>query len=417
MITCLVTLAQKQNATVIVTIHQPSSETFDLFTHCLTLGNGSTVYLGPRDGAITYFDRIGYPIPLRCNPCDFYLKLTSTDFDANKDEGRARLESLITKFSQSPEHVAINDDIKNNPISTSQKSASLQTNGFLQTTKYLVSRTFLNATKNPLAYWIRVAMYVALAVLMGTTWIDMGLNQSAAQDRMAGLFFAVAFLSFMSVAGIPAFLEERVVFIRENANNLYTVESYLLSNLLVSIPFIFIITIAFSSISYFLMGLQPSGEKFCIFVAFLFFALMIAEAQTVMISVAVHIFVAALAITAFTNGLWMIVQGFFVQKKNIPAFWKNSFHQVDFQKYAYELLITNEMSGLTFNCEDDGCACVIPSVAGDSNCTFTGEDVLHYFESGDVSYTDWLLIMAGIFIFFKAMTYILLKIQTRKNAY
>lgn len=132
----------------------------------------------------------------------------------------------------------------------------------------------------------------------------------------------------MAVAGIPAFLEERHVFMRETSNGLYTVESYLLSNLLVSIPFIFIITVSFSLVAYFAMGLQPGADRFFTFVGILFFSLMIAEAQTVFVSVAVPIFVAALAITAFTNGLWMVVQGFFVQKKNIPWFWRASLHQV-----------------------------------------------------------------------------------------
>jgi hypothetical protein len=64
-----------------------------------------------------------------------------------------------------------------------------------------MSRAFLNAFKNPLAYWIRVFMYVALAILMGTTWVRMDMDQSTVQDRMAALFFATAFLSFMAVAG------------------------------------------------------------------------------------------------------------------------------------------------------------------------------------------------------------------------
>ena len=40
-------------------------------------------------------------------------------------------------------------------------------------------------------------------------------------DRLSVHFYSVAFLGFMSVAGIPAFLEERQVFLRERANGLY----------------------------------------------------------------------------------------------------------------------------------------------------------------------------------------------------
>jgi hypothetical protein len=58
-------------------------------------------------------------------------------------------------------------------------------------------------------------MYVGLAILMGTTWLRLGFDQAQVINRMVSLYFSVAFLAFMSVAGIPAFLEERLVFIRE----------------------------------------------------------------------------------------------------------------------------------------------------------------------------------------------------------
>ncbi len=411
-------LAEKENATVVATIHQPSTETFELFTHLLVLGQGSTVYFGPREDAIPFFESAGHPIPLRSNPSDVYLQLTNLDFVMDRQEGKERVASLCTAFAKSEPHentLAEIHQLTANPAPQPFDSVDY-VNGFFHQTKVLMSRALLNAAKNPLSYWIRVAMYVILGVLMGTTWLRMDTSQSTVADRLAGLFFAVAFLSFMSVAGIPAFLEERHVFLREQANGLYGVESYVLSNLLISAPFIAIITISFSAVAYYTMGLQESAEKVSIFLAYLFLSLMIAEAQTVFISVAIPIFVGALAITAFTNGLWMVVQGFFVQKKNIPEFWRLSFHQVDFQKYAYELLLDNEMRGLIFSCDEvqGGCACAIPPSNGTAACEFTGEDVLSYYDYADISYPEWTGILIGIFVFFKLATYIALKITTSK---
>lgn len=67
-------------------------------------------------------------------------------------------------------------------------------------------------------YWIRLVMYTALAILMGTTWWDTNTEQNEIQDRLGLFFFAVAFPCFMTVAGIPGFLEERLIFIREYNN-------------------------------------------------------------------------------------------------------------------------------------------------------------------------------------------------------
>ena len=54
-------------------------------------------------------------------------------------------------------------------------------------------------------------------------------------------FFAVAFLCFMSVAAIPGIIEEKAVFDREVMNAAYSVDAYVISNTLTSLPFIALI--------------------------------------------------------------------------------------------------------------------------------------------------------------------------------
>lgn len=52
----------------------------------------------------------------------------------------------------------------------------------------------------------------------------------------------------MSVSGIPSFLEERAVFVRERANGLYGPGAYLFANTLASMPFLFACTLVFTLI-------------------------------------------------------------------------------------------------------------------------------------------------------------------------
>ncbi len=42
---------------IMCVIHQPSSQTFDLFTHLLLLAKGRTVYNGPMSTLHSYFSR------------------------------------------------------------------------------------------------------------------------------------------------------------------------------------------------------------------------------------------------------------------------------------------------------------------------------------------------------------------------
>src|SRR5205823_5509834 len=146
--------------------------------------------------------------------------------------------------------------------------------------------------------------------------------QENINDRFSVHFFSVAFLSFMSVAGIPGFLEERAVFQRERANGFYSVAPYVVANTITSIPFVAIIAIVFSAVCYPMVGLNPGTSNAVLFCVYLFLALLVAESMVVFVAGAIPIFVAALTIVAFMNGFFMIVEGYFVRRDALPRGWK-----------------------------------------------------------------------------------------------
>lgn len=47
-------------------------------------------------------------------------------------------------------------------------------------------------------------MFIGMAIMMGTIWIQLGYEASTINDRLSVHFYSVAFLAFMSVAGIPS---------------------------------------------------------------------------------------------------------------------------------------------------------------------------------------------------------------------
>lgn len=93
-------------------------------------------------------------------------------------------------------------------------------------------------------------MYAAMGLLLATIWIRLGTSTNKIQDRLSVHFFSVAFLGFMSVSGIPAFLEERAVFIRERGNGLYGSGIWTIANTVAVFPFLFACTTVFACIAY-----------------------------------------------------------------------------------------------------------------------------------------------------------------------
>lgn len=133
-------------------------------------------------------------------------------------------------------------------------------------------------------------------------------------------------------------------------NGTYRVLPYAVAQTLVSIPFVCVIAIMFTIAAYFLIGLQLGLLQISIFVVTLALALNVAESLVVAVSAIAPSFIFGIAMGAGAFGGFMLVCGFFLLKKNIPPWWI-WLHYLSFEKYGFEVMMTNEFSGLEFDCE------------------------------------------------------------------
>jgi len=63
--------------TIIYTIHQPSSEIFNLLSKICILALGKIVYFGDKEHVADYFDKINLPIPPKYNPFEHFIEMTN----------------------------------------------------------------------------------------------------------------------------------------------------------------------------------------------------------------------------------------------------------------------------------------------------------------------------------------------------
>ncbi|KAL8824614.1 MAG: hypothetical protein Q9191_004935 [Dirinaria sp. TL-2023a] len=339
---------------VIASIHQPSSSTFDLFDKLLLLSQGKTCYNGHKSSLRTYFDSIDTPIPLYVNPAEFLLDLTSSDFSLDDEGSQPRLDKIHSaweSFSKvSPPSAA---EPKTDSGSKANLSFQRRHSSMPRVIMALLHRNFIKSYRDVVAYGIRFAMYIGLAIMMGTVWLRLSPIQShiqpfinaivsAADDSIwvaltALKFFGSAFMSFMAVAYVPAFLEDRATFIKERANGLYGASAFMISNFLIGIPYLFMISLIFSIITYFLINLRSGASGFFTWVMWLFLDLLAGESLVILMSSIFPNFVVSLALTAFANGLWMSVGGFLVSPTILNPFWKYVFHYIDYVSIVMDL--------------------------------------------------------------------------------
>ncbi|PWW76124.1 P-loop containing nucleoside triphosphate hydrolase protein [Tuber magnatum] len=409
-------VARDENMIVIASIHQPTAATFNLFSQLVLLSSGRLVYSGPTDQVVPYFSTQGVPIPPLSNPAEFLLDVCNTDFDNSAievggEEGRiARLDRLMEAWS--PKSPAT--EISSAPFADSEgaMSTSGAPTGVPRQTLVLLQRLWLKSYRDLLAYWIRVIMYLGLAFMMGTVWLRLGREQDNIQPFINAIFFSGAFMSFMAVAYIPAYLEDHESFRKERANGLYGPTAFLLSNFLIGIPFIFLIALLFSLVTVFLCNFRQTPEHFFRYVMWLFLDLLAAESLVVLISSLIPVFVAALAITAFANGLWMSVSGFLVSPKVLNNFWYYTFHWIDYQRYVFQGMMFNEFDGRVYNCErvGDECQCMYPSGLSDQ-CKIEGRGVLTALGYGKKDIGLWIGILLAVIVGMRGLAWITLKVK------
>ncbi|KAL1409285.1 hypothetical protein Q8F55_006118 [Vanrija albida] len=400
-----------QQTVMVVSLHSPSETILRLFSKMMVLAAGKVAFMGTLEEANTRCEQLGVNTSRDLNPANVMLGIASTEWRGRGDSNR-----LLTRMFELQEvHGEVPATVEKGEYRRPPSERTLRDEAVI--VYWLCHRYVRDYIRNWFAFLLRMGMFAGMGLLLATIWIRLGRNDDKINDRLSVHFFSVAFLSFMSVAGIPAFIEERKVFLRERRNALYGPLSFLIANTLVVIPFVFACSIIYSAIIYWAIGLHPGAVQFFRFVAYLFLALLVAETQSALIAALVPIFVAALALCATLNGFWMCVQGYFIRTTSLPRFWYYSFHFMDYQTYAFELLVKNDLVGLAFNCvnklQDGACNCVYPpsaaTISALGQCHVSGQDVIDNLGFGGIPMTGYAFVLVGIFIILRVLLYIALR--------
>ncbi len=160
----------------------------------------------------------------------------------------------------------------------------------------------------------------------------------------------------------------------------------------------------------------------------LFIDLVAAESLVVLVSSIFPVFVIALAITAFANGLWMCVDGFLVPMDILNPFWKYVFHYIDYQAYVsraivdragsqilsdsvqvFQGMMVNEFKDRTYACQQlpsGSYHCMYPSPLNVEG-KIPGTAVLDYLHIGR-SQKVWVAYSIAIILCYRLLAFIAL---------
>ncbi|GMN58913.1 hypothetical protein TIFTF001_028005 [Ficus carica] len=198
--------------TIVASIHQPSSEVFQLFDSLCLLSTGKTVYFGPASAANEFFASSGFPCPTLQNPSDHFLKTINKDFEQDIECGitvEKAIDTLIKSYTASEGYQQVQRnvaDIRKQDCGALEKKRSHA--GFLNQCQVLTRRSFKNMYRDWGYYWLRIVIYVALSLGLGTLYYNLGSSYESIQSRGSLLMFVASFLTFMTIGGFPSFVED-----------------------------------------------------------------------------------------------------------------------------------------------------------------------------------------------------------------
>ncbi|KAL6219830.1 hypothetical protein ACLB2K_007589 [Fragaria x ananassa] len=398
----IVKLAHRDGRTIIASIHQPSSEVFELFQNLCLLSSGRTVYFGPASQAEQFFASNGFPCPTLRNPSDHCLRTINKDFDIDIEQGHDGIpstEEVINTLIRSYESSNTSKHVHHSVAEICQQKGGALDKGsqanFITQCLVLTRRSFVNMYRDLGYYWLRLAIYIALCLCVGTIFHDIGSTFGSIQARGSMLMFVASFLTFMAIGGFPSFVEDMKIFGRERLNGHYGVAAYVVGSTFSSIPYLLIISLVPGAIAYYLVGLQKSLEHFTYFALVLFVCMMLVESLMMIVASIVPDFLMGIITGAGIQGVMMLTGGFFRLPDDLPKpFWRYPMYHIAFHKYAFQGFYKNEFEELTF-----------PSNQAGGAPTITGEDILKSIWQVEMGYSKWidLAILFGMVIVYRLM--------------
>lgn len=105
LISSLQRYAAQEHKTVVITVHQPSSQMFHLFDRLLLLCRGQTAYFGHTSRVIDFFQDVGLQMKPHYNPADFILEqIKSSPEVREKIIAAARAARKTSSYSSELNH-------------------------------------------------------------------------------------------------------------------------------------------------------------------------------------------------------------------------------------------------------------------------------------------------------------------------
>ncbi|KAK8527475.1 hypothetical protein V6N13_085308 [Hibiscus sabdariffa] len=329
--TLLKSMAVNQGKTIILTIHQPGFRILELFDRVVLLSNGFVVHNGELHLLEERLKLSDHRIPRHVNVLEFAIDV---------------IETLALPNPGSISNINRGGSRIRNPIHLERKLL-VYPNSRFDEVLILGQRFCSNIFRTKQLFATRVIQALVAGFVLGTIYFNVGNDKgrSALQTQTGFFAFTLTFLLSSTTEGLPIFLQERRILMRETSRGAYRVSSYVIANTIVFLPFLLMVGILFTSPVYWLVGLRRDGiDGFLYFSLVVWMVLLMSNSFVACFSALVPNFIMGNSVIAGLMGSFFLFSGYFIAKDKIPNYWV-FMHYLSLFKYPFECFMINEYGG------------------------------------------------------------------------
>lgn len=226
----------------------------------------------------------------------------------------------------------------------------------------------LKARKHETFNSLRVFQVIMASLLAGFMWWHSDYHDI--QDRLGLLFFISIFWGvFPSFNAVFAFPQDRAIFMKERASNMYTLSSYFMAKITGDLPMELILPTSFLCITYWMTGLKPEISAFATTLIVVLGYVLVAQGLGLAIGALIMDAKKASTVVTVTMLAFVLTGGYYVHKMPFLVLWMK---YISITFYCYQLLINvqygeGESISLLLGCSSGG--------QYRANCKFIDQDI------------------------------------------
>jgi len=225
--------------TVVATIHQPNSETFQLFPKFLLMMDGHTIYHGNTMDSVKYFRNLGYEVPEYSNPSDYYLREFFVPFIKTEEQIK-KTNKLVSAYNDEilPKITSEMKEIKYDNITEKELLSQMTKAPWVLEFWYLLCRAIYNLFHHPMIIKFKTTGFTAISLVCLAVFWNPGEDREGIRGTIGAFLFLTATCTYAPMSNsVQQFSKEKPVFLKEYLNKTYGIISYGISKSLIEFPF------------------------------------------------------------------------------------------------------------------------------------------------------------------------------------